>query len=134
MHLEIALDDARMQKVLAEAPKRGAEAWKAAHFLWAQDLLDIAEPLTPFRRGRLWGSRVATRSDPVEVAMTAEHAIPVHERNALHARGQWKYLEIAMQRLRARGTSSLARYFETAFKRGDTLASVPARHPERARS
>lgn len=133
MRLDFTIDDAAMRKVLEQAPKRGADAWHAAMFRRAQDLLDLAQPMVPFRRGRLWSSRVATRTTPVEVAFTAPHAIPVHERHAQHARGEWKFLEKAMQRLSSQGNSPLARYFSEGFKRGDTLASVAARHPERVR-
>ena len=133
MRLDFTIDDTSMRKVLEQAPKRGTDAWHAAMFRRAQDLLDIAKPLTPFRRGTLWASRVATRTAPVEVAFTAPHAIPVHERHAAHAAGQWKFLETAMQRLRSQGAGPLARYFEEGFKRGDTLASVAARHPEQVK-
>jgi hypothetical protein len=130
--LDLVLDDAALRKLLEQAPRRGEEAWRAVQFMRAQDLLDLAEPLTPRRRGRLWASRVATRTAPVVIAFTAPHAIPVHEMRARHPRGDWKYLERATNRLRSQGAARPAELFREAFKRGTRLADVRARHPERA--
>lgn len=129
MQLSIAYDDASARGALEDASRRGVEAMRATMFRLAQRFLDIADPLVPRRSGRLWASRYAARTWPVEAGLSADYAAAVEELHEPHANGQWKAITTALAKLANEGETGLQREFAEAFERGETLSSAPARHP-----
>lgn len=131
MRLGLQVQDADAKAKLKAARKRGKDAMRAATFMRAQDLMDAALRLVPVRTGALRDSRYVKRSWPVRAAFGLRYAAPVHERHAVHGVGQRKFLELPLLRLTGEGTSTLTRYFQTAWDNQWTLRNAPHRHPLR---
>lgn len=131
MQLAIDVDDSTARAALDEARRRGPAAMEAAMFLRAQAFLDLASPLVPRLKGTLWASRYATRTSPVEAGFSAPYAALVEEKHEHHTNGQWKYASTALAQMVNQGSAQLERDFALAFDSRMTLASAPARHPER---
>lgn len=132
MNLSVIVDDTTARAALSEARRRGAPAMEAAMFRRAQDVLDVSDPLTPFRSGRLRSSHFATRTNPVEFGYAAPYAAAEHELHAMHPVGQWKFLETANNRIANEGVGAIERYFAAAFDAGESVTSAPSRYPDSA--
>lgn len=135
MRLDFRLEgEAEMEAGLLRAQRDGEEAFQAAMFMLAADVMDLCVPKVPYRTGDLLESRYLMRSWPIEMGFSAEHAAPTHEVPANHARGEWKYLQKAMSEGAAGADGRLQRYWEQALERGTTLATAPSNHPDQQRS
>ena len=116
------LAQARAQ--MAVAAQRFVDAFEAAEFAVASDVLTDLLPEVPRQTGALAASAAVTRTMPVEIVFGAPYAAAVHERGS---RRKWlqRPFSQASSSLAARVAQRTALFVES----GTTLATVPAQHP-----
>lgn len=106
--------------------RRHEDAFAAAEFVVAGDLLTELLPGIPVATGELRDSRFLTRASPAQAGFAAEHALVVHEVGE-HA----KYLQRPMSSLSSSIPDRIARILPRFAQAGVTLATAPTDHPER---
>jgi hypothetical protein len=111
---------------LDAARRRHEDAFRAAEFVVAGELLTELLPGVPFATGELRDSRFVTRASPAQAGFAAEHALVTHEV------GQHKkYLQRPMSTLSSSVPDRIARHLPRFVEAGTTLATAPTQHPER---
>lgn len=111
-------------EAVAKATKRHADAFAAAVFVVASEVLSELLPQVPRRTGELVESRFVTRTSPVEVGFGAPHALAAHELGA-----DRKFLQRPTSQSASTVPSRIARVLPRLLEAGATLQSVPAQHP-----
>lgn len=106
--------------------RRHEEAFKAAEFAVAGELLTELLPGIPVQTGALRDSRFVTRTSPAQAGFAAEHALVVHEVGE-----HKKYLQRPMSSLSSSIPDRMARLLPRFVEAGVTLATAPTDHPER---
>jgi len=106
--------------------RRHEEAFKAAEFVVAGELLSELLPGVPFATGELRDSRFVTRTSPAQAGFAAEHALVVHEVGE-----HKKFLQRPMSTLSSSVPDRIARLLPRFVEAGMTLATAPTDHPER---
>jgi hypothetical protein len=106
--------------------RRHEDAFRAAEFVVAGDLLSELLPGIPVATGELRDSRFLTRTSPVQAGFAAEHATVVHEVGE-----HKKYLQRPMSQASSSVPDRIARLIPGFVKAGTTLATAKTDHPER---
>lgn len=126
--MKLAVDVAGVDAAVAETAKqarRHVEAFRAAEFAAASDILEEIVPLAPRLTGELQASSFVTR-EPVEAGFAAEHAA------AVHAKGEHRgYLQRPMSTASSSTPARIAALMPGFIERGVTVRDVPAKHAER---
>jgi hypothetical protein len=116
-----------LDKVLTEtqkATRRFVDAFDAAMFVVAGDILSDLLPQVPRKSGALQDSRFVSRTRPVEAGFGARHATVVHEVGP-HKKYLQRPVSQASSSVAARVAALVPRFAEA----GTTLATAPSKHP-----
>jgi hypothetical protein len=116
------LAQARAQMAVLTA--RFVDAFEAAEFSVASDILTELLPEVPRQTGALVASRAVTRTMPVQIVFGADYAAAQHERGR-----QRKWLQRPFSQASSSMASRVAQRTALFVESGTTLASVPAQHP-----
>lgn len=114
-----------IEAALEKQRQRHDDAFRAAEFVVAGELLSELLPGVPVASGELRESRYVTRTWPVQAGFAAEHAIPVHELGA-----HKKYLQRPMSASSSSVPARVARLIPGFVAGGVTLATAPTSHPD----
>lgn len=125
--MDVTLKADNVLEELRKAPDKLLEAFRAAVFIVAQDVMDRAVEDAPKLSGQLRASRFVSRTWPVQAGFSAPYAAAVHELPAAHTSGRSKYL--AANLVPPGYESALAAAVARCAQDGTTLATAPARHP-----
>ena len=108
-----------------KATRRYVDAFEAAVFVAAGNILTELTPGVPFKTGELRDSDFVTRTMPVDAGFSAGHAAAAHEVGP-----QKKFLQRPMSAAASTTTKRIAALVPGFAERGVTLATAPATHPE----
>ena len=115
---------AQSRAQMAALSQRFVDAFEAAEFAVASDVLTDLLPGVPRQTGALVDSRAVTRTMPVEIVFGASYSAAVHERGR-----QRKYLQRPFSQASASLAARVAQRTSLFVESGTTLATVPAQHP-----
>lgn len=110
-------------------------AYRAAVYLFAQEVVSTAQKLCPVDTGFLRKSRFVRRPEvdadrfEIECGFSAPYAMTVHETHRRYAVGEWKFLQTAINHHAPRALDRIAALTAAAAKAGLTPEKVPAVHP-----
>lgn len=115
----------------------GLDAFVGAFYLFASTVITTAMRLTPYLTGYLRASRYIQR--PIkgivfkfQAGFGAPYAAAVHERQAKHATGEWKFLATALAFHDSSKDRMIAATTARLWKAGQGIGDVPVIHPETA--
>jgi hypothetical protein len=111
----------------AKAAKRFRDAFEAATFVVAGDVLAALMPGVPRKSGALQESAFVTRTMPAEAGFAAAHAAAVHEVGPHR-----KYLQRPVTAAEGTVAGRIARLVPGFAEAGTTLATAPAKFSDRA--
>jgi hypothetical protein len=109
-----------------------------AAYLWCSTVITTAMRLTPVRTGWLRRSRFVEHPSESGFAFTlrmgfsATYAAAVHDRNARHPTGEWKFLSTAVSMHAPSMSRVLAAHTFTMLRSGVGFQSIPPVHPTSA--
>jgi hypothetical protein len=110
-------------------------AYRAAVYLFAQEVTGTAQRLCPVDTGFLRKSRYVSRPTidgdhfESEIGFDAPYALFVHERNLRYVVGEWKFLQRAIAHHAPTALDRIAALTAAGAKSGLTPDNVPAIHP-----
>lgn len=111
---------------VTKATRRFRDAFEAATFVVAGDVLAGLMPGVPRKSGALQESAFVTRAMPAEMGFAAEYAAAVHEVGPHR-----KYLQRPVSSASGTVADRVARLVPGYAEAGTTLASAPAQFSER---
>lgn len=110
----------------AKAAKRFRDAFEAANFVVASEVLADLMPGVPRKSGALQESAFVTRAMPAEAGFAADYAAAVHEVGPHR-----KYLQRPVSAAQSTVADRVARLVPRFADAGVTLATAPAKFSER---
>jgi hypothetical protein len=124
---------------LADKIKRfgnlGREAFAAAAFRWATNVVSTAMRITPYDTGWLRGSRYVQKPDvtgagafTVQMGFSAEYAVFVHEINKRYTVGEFKFFEKALMHHSGSAMREIGAWTDAFIKAGGA-PSMQSPHP-----
>lgn len=115
--------------------KTNEDAYRAALYMFAQEVMGTALKLCPVDTGFLRKSRYVERptshGDRFDLTMgfSAPYALAVHEMHRRYVVGEWKFLQSAIAHHAPRALDRIAALTKQAADGHLTASSVPAIHP-----
>ncbi len=112
------------QAGIAKAMRRYVDAFDAANFVFAGDVMAELLPGVPEETGELKESRFVTRTAPVSAGFASAHATAAHELGKHR-----KYLQRPTSQAASSARARIGALTQRFAEAGTTLASAPAKHP-----